>query len=188
MGGGAVKKHSAYMILNRVLQWLWLILGALGLLFWGVGTLGVAMDVQLYGLDTVIAGAVLAALSGWMFVRGLARGRLAKSCRMATRILERKPGCTVEEMAAVIGMKPEKLRCDLRRLTKHNVLPGYMMNAQNGELMLLAHASPVSAAIAQADALYLEAMSRGVRCGSCGATSARTDSGRCEYCGSALDA
>ncbi len=178
-----MKNYPAYMMLNKVLQWLWLILGGQGIVLWTMGCLGVAMNLEDYDVSTLVVGLVLLGLALWMFRRGLARKQLAKTYRMATAMLSENSDCTVEEMASVMGMKPAKLRIDLRRLVKHRLLPGYILNEGTGELMLMAHAAPAGTmAIASVPMIPL-------RCPSCGGTTMVEEgsNARCEYCGNPLD-
>ena len=178
-----MKKYPGYMIFNKVLQWLWLLNGGMGVFIWSLGCIGIVMDLEGYGVEPLILGLVLVGLSGWMFQRGLARGRLAKTYRLVSAMLSENSDVTVEEMASVIGMKPAKLRVDLRRLLKHRLLPGYVLNEATGELVLLAHASAPAAVRITAQPMIA------VRCRSCGGTTTVEEGSNacCEYCGTPLE-
>lgn len=176
-----MSKYPGYMIFNKVLQWLWLLCGAQGVFIWSLGCIGILMDLELYGVGSLILGLVLVGLSGWMFARGLARRRLAKSYRLVSAMLSENSYVTVEEMAGVMGMRPAKLRIDLRRLLKHHLLPGYALNEATGELVLLAHASAPAAMRSTGQPMIA------ARCRSCGAMVDASGGRRCEYCGSLLE-
>lgn len=202
-----MKRFPLYMIFNKILQWLWLLYGGAGTLFWGLGGIGILIDDGMAELGTVLIAFAMAAFYGWLFSRGLRRRRLAKVYRICREILPAKPYTTVAELAQITAIQPDKLRQALRKLIRRKLLPGYQFNEGTGELILLCGATPpvvretpvvqelpVMPELPAMPEMPIAAIEEsremiGKTCPSCGGTTQipRGGYGLCDYCGSPLE-
>jgi hypothetical protein len=102
-----------------------LVLGILGLVVFGVGAVIFAalnlVSVSVFRPLTAGFGA-MAALSAVFTGSGAAASRLSGRARQYDALFDKKPVCTLAEMAAATGHEPKKIRKNIKRAQKQGML------------------------------------------------------------------
>lgn len=171
-----MNKLHPYAVLNKILQWLWLALGGAGLFFWGVGTLGIALDEYLRDTATIVIGGIFTVLSGLLFWRGLRRRKLARAYRGYRRHFAGMSYGTFRELAQIMGCKEDEVPGLIEQMLRRGMIYGVGVDEAGRQVVLLSGAS------APEELRY-------VTCTRCGGTSQIPVGGFgiCDYCGSPLE-